>query len=1029
MKSSQPIQPPGSKVWTIPPGAPFLRTLARRVLAGGFPTADLPPPTGNVLADYTILVPTRRAARELADAFLDVSDGQALLLPRIRPLGDVDEDELLLTSENAGADNLSLPPAISPLRRQLLLAKFLLEWARTHDDTELARALLPGPSQAILMAGGLGQLLDQLETEQVEVAALGQIVKEDFAHYWQDILLVLDLIRTQLPDALEQRGMIGPAQRRNLLIEADVSRLAASSPSAPVIAAGSTGSIPATAHLLKAISQLPNGGVVLPGLDTHLDEESWEELDPQHPQFGLKQLLGELGVTRNEVIDFNEGEQETARLFSEVMRPSATTHLWRNQLASIGKSAASAMQKIALVPTANRREEALAIALLMRETLETPGKTAALITPDRNLGRQVCAELRRWDLQVDDSAGIPLARTIPGSFVHLLLDAAMGFDPAALIALAQHPLARFGQNRQAFSRAMHKLELCALRGTLTIRDLADLPKAVDAKQAEVEKKPNWHPHLRRWKERDWQEARDVAQMLVQTFNPFTAMQEADAPLPLDTTVKTVVSIAEAVAAGEGGDASALWSHEAGENLAAFFAGLMEAGSDSPLISVRDIAPVIMELMLAPVVRPRFGSHPRLRILGLLEARLVSADVVVLGGLNEDVWPQLPRSDPWLNRPMRGELGLQQPERRIGLAAHDFAQAVCGSEVWLTWSARLDGAPAVPSRWILRLRALLTASKALAPATKGERTLAACRLLDEAPSVQPAARPEPRPAVELRPRRLTITEIETWLRDPYSIFARHILKLAPLEPVNVMPGPRERGNIVHGILEEFLEKHASDLPQDISQVLQAIGNEHFSNYLDWPEVRAFWQPRFAGIAEALEKHEPELRNGVAQTFVECRGECTLSGPAGAFRLSGRADRIDIFDSGEARIIDYKTGAIPTGKQVLSGLAPQLLLEAAILRRDGFKEVGTFTATELTYVHLPGGNPAVNIRPVKPSRGQTIEEVAEAIFARLEERITEFDDADTPYLSRRIPRDLAQVFAYDHLARHREWASSETGGDGA
>ncbi len=1023
-----------SRIWTIPPGTPFLRTLAQRVLSGGFPNADLPPPNAQSLPLYTILVPTRRAASALEDVFLDVSDGKALLLPRIRPLGDVDEEELTLAGEigeDSSPESLDLPPAIPAMQRQILLAKMLLEWARAHPDAALAQAVLPGPSQAVAMAAGLAGLIDQLETENVSVGALASIAREEFAHYWQDILQVLDIIRIKLPHELETRGWIGAMERRNLLLDAEAQRLKDHPPQHPVIAAGTTGSIPATARLLKSIARLPAGAIVLPGLDIHLDEESWEKLDPQHPQFGLRQLLGEVGVARKDVAALEDQSPSQladarARLFSEVMRPSATTDLWHHRLNEIAVSAPEAVRGLHHVKAANRREEALAIAVLMRKTLETPGRTAALITPDRTLGRQVCAELSRWSLSVDDSAGIPLARTAQGRLVHLMLGAVAGFDPSAFVALANHPLVRFGGKKGSFARAMNKLQISTLRGPVFARSLNDLEDQLDRRRNEVKARPGWFPHMRTWSDAEWTEAHWALEKLIALNAPFETVFQAGDHIRFETVIRLVLEQLENLCADETGDVSDLWQGEEGQSLSAFFSSLLEASDDALFMGGRDFGQVIMDLMMMPMVRPRYSSHPRLQILGLLEARMISTDVVILGGLNEDVWPRLPRSDPWLNRPMRGELGLQQPERRLGLAAHDFVQAACGGEVWITTSDRLEGAPAVPSRWMLRLHALLTACGIDGIEEEGNKLLAACARLDDGGALEPVSRPAPRPPVDARPRRLSITEVETWLRDPYSIFARHVLQLAPLEPLNVAPGPRELGILFHGILEEFFIRYQDRLPDDIELTLAHIADDHFARFASWPEIDAFWRPRFTNVARAIAESEPALRSVIQNTHAESYGRAMIGAPAGDFELTGRADRIDILQDGSARIFDYKTGRIPSNNEVLSGLAPQLLLEAALLARGGFKDIATVKQVVLTYLHITGGDPAIATRDIKPQKGQILDDIIEDVFASLSARVREFDNPQTPYPSRRIPRVIGQVFAYDHLARHREWANAETSG---
>lgn len=1028
-----------SKIWSIPAGAPFLKTLARAVLDGGFPAPHLPAPGPAALSAYTILVPTRRAARELANAFLNVSDGAALLLPRIQPLGDVDEEELSLSPAGfEGAAGMDVPPAIAPLRRQLILARLLMDWARANAELEFSAALLAHPSQAVDVAADLGRLVDQLETEQIDLDQLQHVVSENFAAYWLDVLKVLDVVRRQLPDELAKRRTIGPAERRNHLLGAEAERLAALKSQTPYIAAGSTGSIPATANLLKAISQLPNGAVVLPGLDTALDEESWQKLDPQHPQYGLRELLQGLGADRSHVQQLGHAEsssQARGRLLSETMRPSETTNLWQSSLPQLQPELAGALEDLVMVRAPGRREEALCIALKMREAAETPGRTAALITPDRNLGRRVSAHLKRWELNVDDSAGIPLFRTAPGTFIDLILTAVdSGFSAPSLVALCAHPLARFGLTRGAAARAARKLELAVLRGVAPA-GLESLPDALGQRRKEVAKKPHWFPHLALWDERDWAEAAIAARMVPPPYGHLLNTMSAGWPIRLSVAVEVIVQVAEAIAADEAGDCSALWSGEAGEQLSQFFSSLLEAGEDGSLLAPADLRRVIMELMAQPVVRPRYRTHPRLQILGLLEARMTDHDVVILGGLNEKTWPAQTHSDAWLNRPMRADLGLASPERRMGLSAHDFVQAACAAgPVYLTFSDKQDGAPAVPSRWLLRLTAILQALKGPDIEEPGRKVLAGALGLDRVGHSGPAERPAPTPALNLRPKRLSITEIETWLRDPYAIYARHILKLSPLEELGLAPGPRERGTLFHEIFEQFSTEWAGGLPDDVAGELERIGETNFARWKAYPDVAAFWWPRFLRVAEAAAGCERQLREGVRTVHVETYGKLTipLSG-SDEFVLTGRADRIDILDDGSARLIDYKTGAPPGITEALTGKAPQLLLEAVMLAEGAFEGVPATRTSALLYLQLSGGEPAIEPRLLDPARAKPkidadVLHVCNMVYTRLQRHIARYAaDARFPYLPRVLPKYEARDMAYDHLSRYREWSSLASDGE--
>lgn len=1013
-----------ANVFSIPPGVPFLDALARAVLDDGFPLEA--PPSRAELTGYTILVPTRRAARELADAFLRISGGEALLLPNIRTLGDVDEEELTLSSSTV---ELELPPAISPLRRQLLLARLLLDWAQANPSAPFAEALLPGPAEAIRVARGLGSLLDQLETEEISLRSFETLVAEEFAAYWQDVLQVLSLIRKELPEAMASLGAIGPADRRGKLLRAEADRLSELQPQQPVIAAGSTGSIPATARLLNVISRLPNGAVVLPGLDLELDDHSWNALDPQHPQFGLRELLQTFELGREHVQSLSPGPDASTprrKLLSEIMRPSETTELWHERLAALTPDSKEAFKNLSLLRAPSRREEALAIALAMRETIETPGKTAALITPDRTLGRQVSAQLKRWNLQVDDSAGIPLSRSVPGTFINLVLEVLKsGFAPKAIVALFAHPLARFGLPPGEAARAARKLELAVWRGVPPSSDLDDLYRSIEQRRKEVEQRPHWHPHLARWDEDDWARAATAAVRIAAPFEPFADAHAGGTPMRLDVAAETLVRVAEEIAQDDRADVSALWSDEAGDQLAQFFAGLIDLGDDCPFVAVPDLCAVIMDLMAQPVVRPRYGTHPRLHILGLLEARLTSYDVVILGSLNEGIWPAQVDADPWINRPMRAELGLSSPERRMGLSAHDFVQASASpGMVYLSYSGKLDGAPAVPSRWILRLEAAMSAMGSPGIDAAGNRLLSLAAGLDASSSVSPVSRPAPKPALDLRPKQLSVTEIETWLRDPYAIFARHVLKLAPLERMNLAPGPLEQGILFHSVFERFAEQFTEALPEDIANALLVLGAEEFAEWTGHPEVAAFWWPRFERVALAASGIEPALREGVAEVHVEDYGRLTIGSGQAEFLLSGRADRIDILQDGSARIIDYKTGAPPGVTEALSGKSPQLLLEAAMLLRGGFKDIAAKRISGLLYLQLSGGDPPIADKWLdpgssKPKIDASVHDICEQVFAKFEQLIIRYlTNPSQPYRPRVMPKHDVEM-AYDHLSRHREW----------
>jgi ATP-dependent helicase/nuclease subunit B len=982
-------------VFTIAASAPFAETLARGLLAR---TGDDP----LALSSATIYLPTRRAARGFGEAFAKVLGGAALL-PQFKALGDSEEDDLLF---DAASEGLDLAPAIAPLRRQLLLARLIREWDAKGRDGTLSFA------QAAALADSLAKVMDEVETQGADLGQLKDLAPPELAEHWEGVTRFLDVLHLVWPGILEEEQKLNPAARRARALQALALRLEASPPPGLVIAAGSTGSIPATAQLLGAIARLPQGAVVLPGLDCRLDSESWDNLDPGHPQYGLRQLLQTMSCERADVQDWHDAPVNAPReaLLREALRPAPTTDAWRALVKSGGGEIRAGLKDIALVAAADPAQEALAIALALREALETPQRTAALVTPDRNLARRVAAEMARWGVTIDDSAGRPLAHATAGSFLCLVAEAAQArFAPVPLLALLKHPFATLGQDSAAFRARARELDRWCLRGPRPDAGLAGVRRAIaKAGTARVPPPAAELAELAQW----WEQ---VA-VLLTPLEALFGRGDAD----LRTLLETHVAAAEALACTDPKDCP-LWRDDDGEAAFQLIAGLRLAAADLPPIETGSYAPLFRNLAMKTPVRGSFGRHPRLFILGPLEARLQRFDLTILGGLNEGAWPQGAGTDPWFSRPMRASLGLEQPERSIGLSAHDFAMLAAGPNVLLTRALKADGAPTIPSRWLQRLEQLVLGLEPSPEQRRLEQVIPApygalAAQMMAVPQGERLTRPAPRPPVAARPRRLSVTEIETWLRDPYAIYARHVLKLRPLEALDEAVGPLERGNILHAVVEEFIRRHPATVPDDAVEQLARIADDLFAAAGIPKAALALWRPRFLDAAEGFVAVERERRGRIAAPHVEKLGRLAFPAPGGEFTLTGRADRIDVLTDGSATIVDYKSGAVPSKKQVENLLAPQLPLEAAMLAQDGFG-IGAYSADELIYLSLSDGDHAR--KPTVIPNGFAL---AEEALARLIQRVTYFDDPATPYYPRVQPFSTDSVGDYDHLARVREWSAT-------
>jgi ATP-dependent helicase/nuclease subunit B len=1021
-------------VFTIPASAPFLPVLIEALRAGklvpGFPAGGDP----LELARATLYLPTRRACRLAREVFLDHLQDDAAILPRIVPLGDIDEDEIAFaeaaTAELAEAA-LSLPPALAPLERRLTLAELIAKWATAITPDKGAPLIANTPSAAIALADELARLMDDMITRQVPWQRLNELVPDALDQYWQLSLQFLQFVHPEWRKILAEKNAIEAAERRDRLIEAEAKRLAGSD--APVIAAGSTGSMPATAELLATIATLPHGAVVLPGLDTHLDDDSWALIAGNdedqshdglpaagHAQFAMHALLERIAIARDEVVSLVEPDGREA-LISEALRPAATTELWHVRgNADFG----NALDSLALIEAANAEEEALAIAVALRETLETEGKTAALVTPDRALARRVVAALERWQVAVDDSGGEALSETSAGLFARLAAEVALdGLQPVPLLALLKHPLLRLGQQAGAHNADIAALERAVLRGPRPRPGSQALAHALTAFRQTRGTLHKSDPRLL-IREEDLDAATALIGKLAAALAPLESLAAGTHALgKLATCHRQVIA---ALATDDKGDIPAFASDD-GTALADALQKLIDSPAAASMALARtDYAELFHAAIGDRMVRRPESRELRVHIYGLLEARLQQVDRVVLGGLNEGTWPPETRSNPWLSRPMRRELGLDPPERRIGLVAHDFAQGLGAPEVILSRAVKLAGAPTVTSRFVQRIAAL-AGDDWNKVRERGERYVELARALDHPVEVKPAPRPAPTPPLAARPRQLSVTTIEDWLRDPYTIYARYILRLPVLDAVDTPPGARDRGTVIHDAIGDYTRFFASAPPADPLRELLALGEKHFERLADYPEARAFWWPRFERIARWFVDWDRARRGELAALSAEIGG--ALSFPIGtqSFTLTARADRIEQRRDGSYAILDYKTGQARTEKQVRTGLAPQLTLEAAILHEGKFAELVSGPVSEIAYVTLKGGDPAGKQQAIDFKEGTPDTQAASAL-AKLKELAAKFADETTPYYSLVHPMWRTQYGDYDHLARVKEWSLTGGGEEG-
>jgi ATP-dependent helicase/nuclease subunit B len=1022
----------GARVFSIPASTPFLPTLTEALLDGRLVPGFAPRNDRLALASATIFLPTRRAARALGHAILDALGTDAALLPRIVPLGDVDEEALAFAEESAA---IGLPPAIAAAERRLVLAQLIFKFADTLPPSTADRLPLvaTSPGAAIALADQLARLFDDLTIAGRGIEQLERMVLPEHDEYWRLSYDFLRIAHAAWTRHLAEHNRMDAAARRDALLARQAEQLRRDT-AAPVIAAGSTGTLPAVARLLAVIARRPNGAVVLPGLDQVLDADAFDLIDggeregrevepsPSHPQFGMKRLLSALGVGRDDVVALAAaGNPARERLMAEAFRPAATTERWA---AASEIDFSDAFQSVSVIEAPDPRTEALAIAVCLREAMEQPGLRAALVTPDRALARRVGAELLRWGIEIEDSAGVPLAETEAGRFARLVAAAAAErLAPVPLLAVLRHSLAK----HEASAAAIDHLELAVLRGPRPAPAEGLIGAVEDARTTPF----HGRDPRRQLTPGDWDKALDLARRVVARFEPLLSLAAAPrAPLA------RLIEAHHAVLAALGFELAAS-AREDARKVAETLDELAQAAS-APELSLGDYAASLDALFADATWRPPIDPNARIRILGTLEARLLDVERLVVGGMNEGSWPREALNDAWLNRPMRKALGLDLPERRIGLLAHDFTQAAGARELVLSRARRQAGAETVASRFWQRVRAVAPAPLWQEASDRGQAYVELARALEQAPRAASIERPAPTPPLAARPTRLSVTEIETLVRDPYSIYARHVLRLEPLEEIDAEPDAAVRGTLLHAALADFLAAHPQRLPANAVEDLLALGRQRFAKFREFPTVMAVWWPRFERLAHWFVRAEAERRDAIRQLWSEQDGKLEFDIAGQPFTLRARADRIELHDDGSVVIVDYKTGKAPGIKEAVAGLAPQLPLEAAIVRGGGFAGIpAPSRIADIQVMRLSGGEPAGEITSLHPIEAKRptkdlldtlgigdCDAFAAHSLERLKALLRFFADARAPYLSVPRPKWKSRFGDYDHLARIKEWA--ENGG---
>ena len=953
------------------------------------------------LARLTLLLPSGRAMRTIREAFVRRAgeDGtQGLLLPRMIAIGDLELDQSLGSLLDP-LDGPVIPPAIEESERLFILARILRE---TLSDIPPAAALLRLARQAAMTIDRL--LIEEIEPRDLLDEQVVQLAPE-LAIHWQKSLRDFAELYYRWEAERDERGVCDAAARRNMLFRNAVRQWRAAPPATPIVAAGITSASPALAQLLRTVSELPEGAVIIPDLDLSLSDEIWDELGRahpsdcddtpfargdqlSHPQYHLKLLLNRMGVARGEVAQWHRrgigaASPERSRAISSLFLPPVASRSWIDLPADQRR-----LSGVSIMEVADLEEEAQAVAVLARQALEEPQKRVAIITPDRNLAERIVHHLARWEIVANDSAGRPLTDTAAGRLFLALADiVAKGAGPIELMALLAHPFVDVGMERLDFLTELRRIER-EMRGPREGDGLERVRRIVAGSGRETSLA---------WLER-----------VEQAMSPLLAAG-SEASLELCETLGLLVTVSERLCGEK------VWAREDGRALSGFVDDLRRGCEAGFPFAPGETSRLLREAMEMVAVRPPYTGHSRVQVLGLLESRMNRADLIVCAGLNEGVWPAATSPNPLLAPPILRLLGVPGDEFRIGLSAHDLASAMGAPEVVLSRAARDAEGPTIPSRFLLRVQALLGS---LVEQRRETDALAYAKALTHADQTEPYPRPRPCPAAHQRKVAISATALDRLLGDPYQFYARSILQLRDLDPLDAEPSAAWQGTVAHEILERWHTAQMQNAPRDIAELTDIVLEQRGATAL----LKGLWKPRLLPALRWI-ANEVENAPGRSVIAVEAKGRVKVQGVT----VHGQADRLDRLAEGGLAIVDYKTGKPPSAAQFAEGFALQLGVLGVIAEDGGF-QAASGPAERFEYWSL--GKSKDNANPFgfgyietpvlegRKRQGIEPERFVPHARAKLDQAIARYILGSAPFTAKENP-DYPTYDTYDQLMRLAEW----------
>lgn len=902
------------------------------------------------LSEWTVYLPTRRSCMVLEETLFQKNPQTSFILPRIVALGETTPEELILMSSELVEELSLLPAVIRPSRRRLLLATLIEKFRYSERGM--------GADLALKWADKLTAILDEMRTHDVNLKTLKEIGPvSGHAEHWEKIHTFLSLVSNHWDSILEEEQAVESITWQKRILDAYAHFLKTQGTRKPIMIAGSLGTIPSTANLIQAISKLPNGVVVLPGLEKIKQKEP---VSPRHPQFFLFALLEKLDINPCHV----EYLTDTQHFDTD------TSCHKKSEFQGIEIQC----ENLSYMEASDQAEEARLVAISIRKALEEGKKKIVCVATDQALLKRINTELEVWDIVPLSPQSRSLIDTNLGSFLHLVtLGLSNPFPVVALASLCKHALSKKTEDWNLFERYI-------LRKWTGSYSLQALDYAVQRAENQMDLDT-------------WNQVADFYNQLKKL------LMDRDGTHSLKYYLKKIDTFLRWLAEHDEPAESLflILCPEEAESFQTLWEDLHKSG-DLEIVHPQNLSDVFFTLLQQPYQALVGGHTQEVLLLPPADARFIDADLKILAGLNEGVWPLEPPKDPFFTYNMRQSLKLPPLESKIGQSAHDFLSCLCGpGDKLITRSLRIGGVPSIPSRFLSYLHLGLK-RKGLKLHSSNELKQWS-RDLYLPPQKITLGIPAPCPPANLRPNRLSVTEIGLLLKDPYSIYAKHILKLTELNFFSNQHQYRSFGIFVHECLHEWnRDFNKTEAPSFLNRAKFLFGL-HFGS---WEENR-FWWEKFLNLLKWV-----SLQSPWSNTVTEIRGEIVLPIGDHLFTLFGKADRID-WNEQSLRIIDYKTGGVPSGSSVKSGESPQLLLEALIFYKNGFSGLPIAPLTSLEYWGVLTEEKVI----LKDDLNLFISNIEQ----RLQKLMTSFLNDSTPYLS--YPKGKLSDYSYDHLSRFQEW----------